>query len=89
MKMIKGHYWIKTVTILRGGKEPHKTETKENEIGYYEGDKCDDGTNNTYPWLLMGSDEIFKTYETDEKVRHRETHVIAVKRIENYNGEGK
>ena len=82
MKLRKGYYWIKSITILRGAKIPHKTENNELGIGYYEGDKCLDGSKNIYPWSIIGSDMIFKNYESDDKVGHNETHIIPVRRVE-------
>ena len=76
----KTYYWVKTITMYRGRGE----EISENEeiiVGYYE--KYSDNSPGEGYWNLTGSDEVYYTYTTKEKMDHRETCVIPIEEIKN------
>jgi hypothetical protein len=58
--MEKGYYWIKFRPDKRWPKEILKPT-----VGYYEGEIHDDGSPNTMPWQVVGSDEIFRNDQID------------------------
>ena len=66
-------YWVKIVTILRGAKEPHKVESIPT-IGFFDSENI---------WNIVGSDEIFYTYESDKKCKHRQGYIKPLEKIEN------
>lgn len=69
------YYWVHTIFIYRGSKEPHKSENKVPFIAYHEKDGS---------WSIIGSDECFETYVSDEKCQHAHGYIKPVKRIPDF-----
>lgn len=79
MKLKSNHYyWIRLVTMYHGRGFPEKHTDPELSIGKYE--VYNDGSGSS--WNIVGSDEPYETYESDEKMSHRETCVIPLEEME-------
>ena len=75
MKLKNNHYyWVRLVTMYRGSQIPKKEISKELTIAKYE--LYDD--NSGHCWDIVGSDEGYQTYESDEAMEHSETCVIPI-----------
>ena len=72
--MKQGFYWVKTITNYRDayGMEEDTTPT----IGFC---KIDEG--HLSSWQIIGSDEVYYTYDKKRKMEHSETCIIPIKQI--------
>jgi len=68
----KNFYWIRLVTYY-ATKDKLSTEG-DTIIGYYEA-----GTQ--LCWSIVGSDEVFKTFNKDIRMDHRETCVVPLREV--------
>ena len=77
------YYWVHTVTWYRGSKDNPKVSRSEiPTIAFFEGETYNDGSKNTMPWQIVGSDEIFRTFESDDRCEHRKLYIIPIQKID-------
>ena len=65
------YYWVRLVTMYRGNRIKKELEAKI-LIGYHL--LC-------HVWSIIGSDEHYCTYDSDEKMDHRQTCVIPIEEV--------